>query len=109
MTQTLLTMITSVLMVILVLWKPIAKGEERQCEARLFDKPEANGEKGEIRVLILHPIYAGSHELTLRKFGEELMSRGHQVTQVRWRSSKTRQVNTPVQVITLSPNNSDLR
>ena len=61
------------------------------------------------RVLILHPIYAGSHELTLRRFGEELVKRGHEVTQVRWRSSKTRQVTSSVQVMTLSPNNSDLR
>ncbi|MPD05439.1 hypothetical protein E2C01_101183 [Portunus trituberculatus] len=70
----------------------------------------ASGEtKSAARVLILHPIYAGSHELTLRRFGEELVKRGHEVTQVRWRSSKTRQVTSTVQVMTLSPNNSDLR
>ncbi|XP_069186025.1 UDP-glucuronosyltransferase 2B1 isoform X2 [Procambarus clarkii] len=61
------------------------------------------------KILVLHPIYAGSHELTLRRFGEELVKRGHQVTQVRWRSSKTREVNSTVEVITLSPDNRDLR
>lgn len=60
-------------------------------------------------VLILHPIYAGSHELTLRKFGEKLVERGHRVTQLRWRSSKTRPVSSSVEVITLSPDNHDLR
>lgn len=60
-------------------------------------------------ILILHPIYAGSHELILRKFGEELVSRGHRVTQVRWKSSKTQPVNSTVEVITLSVDNQDLR
>lgn len=38
------------------------------------------------RVLILHPIYAGSHEVVLRELGLELVRRGHFVTQLRWKS-----------------------
>jgi hypothetical protein len=34
------------------------------------------------KILILHPIYCGSHEFVLRKFGDHLVSRGHEVTQV---------------------------
>ena len=33
-------------------------------------------------ILILHPIYCGSHELVLRNLGDYLVKRGHQVTQV---------------------------
>ena len=36
-----------------------------------------------INVLILHPVYAGSHELTLRVLGEQMVARGHRVTQIR--------------------------
>ena len=36
-----------------------------------------------INVLILHPVYAGSHELTLRVLGEQMVARGHTVTQIR--------------------------
>ena len=36
-----------------------------------------------INVLILHPVYAGSHELTLRVLGEQMVARGHNVTQIR--------------------------
>uniref|UniRef100_A0A6A7G7R0 UDP-glucuronosyltransferase 2B33-like n=2 Tax=Hirondellea gigas TaxID=1518452 RepID=A0A6A7G7R0_9CRUS len=36
-------------------------------------------------VLILHPIYAGSHEVVLRVLGVELVKRGHEVTQLRWK------------------------
>ena len=36
-----------------------------------------------INVLILHPVYAGSHELTLRVLGEQMVARGHIVTQIR--------------------------
>ena len=36
-----------------------------------------------INVLILHPVYAGSHELTLRVLGEQMVARGHSVTQIR--------------------------
>ncbi|XP_076055067.1 UDP-glucuronosyltransferase 1A9-like [Oratosquilla oratoria] len=61
------------------------------------------------RILIMHPVYAGSHELILRQFGERMVSRGHQVTQIRWRSTKTTEVESPVEIITLSPDNHDLR
>ena len=33
-------------------------------------------------ILVLHPLYAGSHEFTLRTVGERLVERGHTVTQV---------------------------
>ncbi|KAK7084808.1 hypothetical protein SK128_006603, partial [Halocaridina rubra] len=66
-----------------------------------------SGDKANI--LILHPIYAGSHELTLRKFGEELVKRGHKVTQLRWKSTKTQEVISTVEVLTLRPDNHDLR
>ncbi|KAK3866765.1 hypothetical protein Pcinc_027723 [Petrolisthes cinctipes] len=60
-------------------------------------------------VLILHPIFSGSHERVVRGVGEVLAKRGHQVTQIRWRSSLTQEVNSSVKIITLSPDNSDLR
>ncbi|KAK4317929.1 hypothetical protein Pmani_011037 [Petrolisthes manimaculis] len=60
-------------------------------------------------VLLLHPIFGGSHESVVRGVGEVLAKRGHQVTQIRWRSSLTQEVNSSVKVMTLSPDNSDLR
>ena len=33
-------------------------------------------------ILVLHPIYCGSHEFILRKMGDQLVARGHEVTQV---------------------------
>ena len=33
-------------------------------------------------ILVLHPIYCGSHELVLRSFGDLLFKEGHNVTQV---------------------------
>ena len=33
-------------------------------------------------ILMLHPIYCGSHEFLLRQMGDQLVSRGHEVTQV---------------------------
>ena len=33
-------------------------------------------------ILLLHPIYCGSHEFVLRTLGDHLVSRGHTVTQV---------------------------
>lgn len=38
------------------------------------------------RVLIMHPIYAGSHEVVLRSLGLEMVRRGHFVTQLKWKS-----------------------
>ena len=34
------------------------------------------------KILILHPIYSGSHEFVLRHWGDHLVARGHEVTQV---------------------------
>ena len=34
-------------------------------------------------ILILHPLYAGSHDLVLRLVGDRLVARGHSVTQIR--------------------------
>ena len=62
------------------------------------------------RVLILHPIYAGSHELVLRKMGELLEEKeGHEVTQVRWKYHNMRDVNSTVEVITMAVNNENQR
>ena len=33
-------------------------------------------------ILILHPIYCGSHEFVLRNLGDYLIKKGHSVTQV---------------------------
>ena len=33
-------------------------------------------------ILMLHPIYCGSHEFVLRQMGDQLVSHGHEVTQV---------------------------
>ena len=33
-------------------------------------------------ILMLHPIYCGSHEFILRQMGDHLVARGHEVTQV---------------------------
>ena len=39
-------------------------------------------------ILVLHPIYCGSHEFILRKMGDQLVARGHEVTQVHKIKSK---------------------
>ncbi|XP_050724390.1 UDP-glucuronosyltransferase 2A3-like isoform X3 [Eriocheir sinensis] len=39
------------------------------------------------RILILHPMYAASHVLTLRALARSLVARGHQVTVVRWKDT----------------------
>ncbi|XP_037093340.1 UDP-glucuronosyltransferase 1A8-like [Pollicipes pollicipes] len=62
-----------------------------------------------INVLILHPVYAGSHELTLRVLGEQMVERGHNVTQIRWLSRKSKPVQSPVELFSRRVNNSDLR
>ena len=33
-------------------------------------------------ILVLHPVYCGSHEFVLRSLGDHLISKGHSVTQV---------------------------
>ena len=40
-------------------------------------------------ILILHPVYSGSHTIVLRQFGDYLVSRGHHVTQVKFRQSNS--------------------
>lgn len=37
------------------------------------------------KILIVHPMYTGSHVLTLRTVAESLTKRGHQIHIVRWR------------------------
>lgn len=49
----------------------------------LSESPRSDG----ANILILHPIYAGSHEVVLRDMGLQLVKRGHSVTQLRWKSS----------------------
>lgn len=68
-----------------------------------------NGGKSGGNILVLHPIFGGSHERAVRGVGEVLVERGHRVTQIRWRSSLSKEINSTVKVITLSPDNSDLR
>jgi hypothetical protein len=46
----------------------------------------AAGSSG-LRVLVVHPLYAGSHVLTLQAVTEELLARGHAVTTVKFRDT----------------------
>ena len=64
-------------------------------------------EDGGARILILHPIYAGSHELGIRRIGEFLSKKGHSVTQLRWNYEGAEKVNSSVDVITANLNNSE--
>ena len=53
-------------------------------------------------ILILHPLYAGSHDLVLRLVGDRLVSRGHTVTQVRYVGTNMKyDLDTNVTVVTL--------
>ena len=38
-------------------------------------------------VLIIHPVYSGSHHIVLRQFGDYLVSRGHSVTQIKFQQA----------------------
>lgn len=40
-------------------------------------------------ILIIHPLYSGSHVLTLRSVAESLTARGHHVHVVRWKDLHT--------------------
>ena len=54
-------------------------------------------------ILILHPIYCGSHEFVLRSLGDHLVQRGHQVTQVRFKQKNSHmELKTNVSVLTLN-------
>lgn len=56
-------------------------------------------------ILILHPVFAGSHEMTLRSLGEQLVSRGHSVTQVRWLNNKSaRNIDSSVHILSRTVN-----
>ncbi|XP_071539169.1 UDP-glucuronosyltransferase 2A3-like [Panulirus ornatus] len=48
-----------------------------------------SGGAGVKRVLILHPMHAASHVLTLRALARALVANGHQVTVVRWRDTQS--------------------
>ena len=39
------------------------------------------------KILIIHPIYSGSHVLTLSTVAEAMTQRGHQVRVVRWKDN----------------------
>ncbi len=53
-------------------------------------------------VLILHPIFAGSHVEVLRQFGEHLVQRGHKVTQVMYKErGQSEKVDSVVEVMNL--------
>ena len=45
------------------------------------------GPGSRLHVLVLHPLYAGSHVLTLQAVTAKLLGRGHAVTTVRFRDS----------------------
>ncbi|XP_076050398.1 UDP-glucuronosyltransferase 2A3-like [Oratosquilla oratoria] len=61
------------------------------------------------KVLVLHPMYAVSHVLTLRSLSMELVKRGHQVTVVRWLDIHELQLETHPNITEhiLAINNSD--
>lgn len=56
-------------------------------------------------ILILHPIYSGSHVLTLSSVAESLSQRGHQIHIVRWKDqhsfSATSNVNITVTMLAM--------
>ncbi|XP_059092705.1 UDP-glucosyltransferase 2-like isoform X2 [Tigriopus californicus] len=54
-------------------------------------------------IVILHPAYSGSHHIALRNFGDHLVSRGHNVTQIKFRMSNANHVaNTQVNILDLA-------
>ena len=56
-------------------------------------------------ILILHPVFCGSHESVLRTLGNHLVQQGHQVTQVLFKHKKSpEELNTNVSIITLTIN-----
>jgi len=66
---------------------------------------EATGEN----VLIIHPIYSGSHILTLLAVAEKLTQNGHFVDIIRWKDMHTfpKVSNPKINITTLAMNNSD--
>ncbi|XP_053635368.1 UDP-glucuronosyltransferase 2A3-like [Cherax quadricarinatus] len=67
------------------------------------------GDYGGMRVLVLHPIAAGSHVLTLRALCQALVAKGHQVTVVRWQEARQLPVvdHPSITEIVLTINNTD--
>ncbi len=65
---------------------------------------EAAGSK----ILILHPLYSGSHVLTMRSVAEALAQRGHYIHIVRWKDAHVfpAQNNSNITVTTLAMDNS---
>ena len=56
-------------------------------------------------ILILHPVFCGSHESVLRSLGNHLVQQGHQVTQVLFKHKKSpKELNTNVSIFTLTIN-----
>ena len=43
-------------------------------------------------ILIIHPLYAASHEMILRSFGEHMITRGHSGTMLKFQNAKNPQV-----------------
>ena len=67
------------------------------------------------RILVLHPIYSGSHIRTLRKLTEGLSLRGHEIEIIKWKEpikSVTETNNSKIDnvtITTVSMDNSDGR
>ena len=60
------------------------------------------------KILILHPLYSGSHVLTLRSLAESLAQRGHQIHIIKWKDAHMfpAQNNANITVTTLAMDNS---
>ena len=61
------------------------------------------------KFLIIHPVYSGSHFITLRNYGEYLVGNGHSVTLVKARetNSKAMRESTKVEVIEVALRDDD--
>ena len=81
------------------------KNEKTQLKVNdKFQNPKPGFDE-KAKILILHPIYAGSHEIDMRRIGELMVSRGHSVTQVRWNYEGAKEVDSSVEVITVDLDN----
>jgi len=63
------------------------------------------------KILILHPLYSGSHVLTLRNVAESLAARGHSIHIVRWKDAHVfpAESNDNISTTTLAMDNSNGR
>jgi len=68
------------------------------------------GAKGE-NVLIIHPLYSGSHVLTLLSVAEQLAENGHNVDIIRWKDLHTfpKVISPRINITTLAMENSEGR